>query len=104
MPEPTAPDPARGVPPHPPSEYRVDKETREDIGYRDDHDPENARRIAKSRQQSINERGAQEGKSQTPDGKREAELLARRESGQTLTTEEKLFLAQRRARRESWNS
>lgn len=100
MPEPTAPDPARGVPTHPPSEYRVDEETREDIGYRDDHDPENARRIADSHQQSINERGAQEALAQTPDARREAELIAKRESGQTLNREETQFLAQRRARRE----
>lgn len=104
MPEPTAPDPYRRVPKHPASEYRVDEETREDIGYRDDHDPANAQMIRDGAQQATNERGAQAALAQTPSARREAELIARRESGETLSQEEKQFLAQRRARRENRNT
>ncbi|MDQ5943784.1 MAG: hypothetical protein QG675_552 [Patescibacteria group bacterium] len=103
MPEPT-PNPARGVPPHPPSEFRVDEETREDIGYSNDPDPETARRIAEGIQQSTNEQGLRAAHTQTPDAKREAELIAKREAGQPLDRDEIQFLAQRRARRENKNT
>lgn len=106
MPEPTAPDPARGVPPRPPSESRrgLDPDEVAEIGYRDDHDPKNARKIAEIHQQAVNEQGARAALAQTPNARREAELIAKRESGQPLNGDEIQFLAQRRARREHRNT
>ena len=105
MPEPTGP--ARGVPPYPPTEHDVSRVVSDDIGY-GHGDPETDRKLQDlreqeeaKRQQSINERGAQAALSQTPDARREAELVAKRESGQTLDREEVQFLAVRRAKRET---
>ncbi len=123
MPEPTAPDPARGVPPHPPSEYRVDEETRQDIGYVEPNaetdaklakirDQEEAKRKgralrnpdAKAAQQEINKAGAQAAWLNTPDGMTFTNLKAKQEVGIALTSDETATLARIIARRENRHS
>ena len=105
MPEPTGP--VRGVPPYPPTEHDVPKGVSDDIGY-GHGDPETDRKLQDlreqeevKRQQETNQRGVETAKDETPDGKREAELVAKRESGQSLDREEIQFLAVRRAKRET---
>ncbi len=98
MPEPT-PNPAKGVPPFPPTEKDVDPAVSKGIGY-GPADPNTTRRILDNAQQATNERGAASARAEHPDTKREAELIVKRESGQTLNHEEELFLARMRAQRE----
>ena len=105
MPEPTGP--VRGVPPYPPTEHDVSRGVSDDIGY-GHGDPETDRKLQTlkeqeeaKRQQEINQRGAEAANAETPDSKREAELMARRQSGAQLTREEIQFLAVRRAKRET---
>lgn len=104
MPEPTGP--VRGIPPYPPTEHDVPKGVSDDIGY-GHGDPETDRKLQDLReqeevirQQKINEQGAETAKHETPDAKHEAELVAKRDSGQMLSSEEIQFLAQMRAKRE----
>lgn len=117
MPEPT-PDHQRVAPSYPAGDNArgVSKEANDDIGYGPE-DPETNRKLeelaqrsrgdqpaeplTKVEQQAINEQGAQQGRALTPDGQREARLIAERESGRTLNTEERQFLAKMRARREN---
>jgi hypothetical protein len=100
MPEPT-PNPAKGVPLFPPGDKDrgVSREDNEKIGY-GPADPDTTRRILDNAQQATNERGAASARAEHPDTKREAELIVKRESGQTLDHDEELFLARMRAQRE----